>query len=151
MDNAVESILREGKYKKLIENALVKDVREVTGLNRIELVIVFLLYRYKDMNTLTDICHYLQMNKGHISTTMDGLSKKGYIICQRDEMDRRYIRYRITEKSGMIVKKMDSLWKELSGEIVKGISKEDLEVYNKVSGQMEDNIKRMLKNREVSG
>ena len=68
MNNIVEDIIRGGKFKKLIENVLVHDAREITGLNRIELVVIYLLYKYDEINTLTDICKYLQMNKGHIST-----------------------------------------------------------------------------------
>ena len=88
------------------------------------------------------------MNKGHISTTMDGLGKKGYIICQRDETDRRFIRYRITEKAGAIVENMDRLWLEISRQIVLGIDEKDLEVFNKVSRQIENNMKFMLEQSE---
>ena len=148
MNNSVEDIIRGGQFKKLIENVLVHDAREITGLNRIELVVIYLLYRYDEINTLTDICKYLQMNKGHISTTMDGLGKKGYIICQRDETDRRFIRYRITEKAGAIVENMDRLWLEISRQIVLGIDEKDLEVFNKVSRQIENNMKFMLEQSE---
>lgn len=149
MNNIVEDIIRGGKFKKLIENVLVHDAREITGLNRIELVVIYLLYKYDEINTLTDICRYLQMNKGHISTTMDALGKKGYILCKRDESDRRFIRYHITEKADAIVEDMDRLWKEMSRQIVRDIDEKDLEIFNKVSCQIENNMRFMLEKYDI--
>ena len=149
MNNIVEDIIRGGKFKKLIENVLVHDAREITGLNRIELVVIYLLYKYDEINTLTDICKYLQMNKGHISTTMDGLGKMGYILCKRDESDRRFIRYHITEKADSIVEDMDRLWKEMSRQIVRDIDEKDLEIFNKVSCQIENNMRFMLEQNDI--
>lgn len=144
MDNIMEKILRGGKFNKLIESVLVHDAKERTGLNRIELVIIFLLYRFEELSTLTDICQYMHMNKGHISTTLDGLGKKGYIICQRDKNDRRFVRYQITEKANAFVLDMDNLWKEMSKRLIQGIDGKDLETFNRVASQIEDNIGRIL-------
>lgn len=145
MDNIVDDIIRSGKFKRFIENMLVEDARGITGLNRIELVIIYLLYRYDNLNTLTDISNFMQMNKGHISTTLDRLNKKGYIICHRDETDHRFVRYKITGKAGEVVLDMDNLWKEMSKKLVRQIEKDDLQVFHKVARQIEDNIEDMLK------
>lgn len=144
MDKIVEDIIRSGKFKRLIENRLVEDARKLTGLNRIELVIIYLLYRRQDLDTLTDLSGYMQMNKGHISTTLDGLGKKGYIICQRDETDHRYFRYQITEKAEAVVTDMDVLWAEISKKLVCQINQNDLEIFHKVAGQIEKNIEGLL-------
>ena len=144
MNNVVEDIIRSGKFKRLIENILVNYAKQITGLNRIELVIIYLLYRYDELNTLTDISGYMKMNKGHISTTLDGLSKKGYIICQRDEADHRYFHYRITEKAETVAVNMDNSWAEISKKLVRKIDKNDLEVFHKVGKQIEDNMEEML-------
>lgn len=145
MDNIVDDIIRSGKFKRLIENILVEDARGITGLNRVELVIIYLLYRYDNLNTLTDISNFMQMNKGHISTTLDRLNKKGYIICRRDETDHRFVRYKITGKAGEVVLDMDNLWTEMSKKLVRQIEKDDLQVFHKVARQIEDNIEDMLK------
>ena len=75
----IEKYLRGGKFKRLLEKAMV-DVKNKTNLNRLELEVVYLLSHYDEITTLTDICRYTQMNKGHMSTTLDNLVKQGYII-----------------------------------------------------------------------
>ena len=39
------------------------------------------------------------MNKGHMSTTLENLVKQGYIVCKRDDKDRRYVKYELTDAS----------------------------------------------------
>ena len=43
---------------------------------------------------------------------------------------------------------MDRLWLEISRQIVLGIDEKDLEVFNKVSRQIENNMKFMLEQSE---
>ena len=76
---SIERILRGGKFKKLLEKTMA-DAKNKTNLNRVELEVIYLLFHYDDVTTLTDICQYTQMNKGHMSTTLDNLVKKGYVL-----------------------------------------------------------------------
>ena len=71
----IEKNLRGGKFNRLLEKAMV-DVKKQTNLNRLELEVVYLLSHYDDITTLTDICRYTQMNKGHMSTTLENLVKQ---------------------------------------------------------------------------
>ncbi|MCD8020198.1 MAG: MarR family transcriptional regulator [Clostridiales bacterium] len=145
MDNIVENIIRSGKFKRRIENMLVSEARMVTGLNRAELVVVYLLYRYQELNTLTSIANFLQMNKGHISTTVDRLCKEGYVISQRDKEDHRFVRYQITDKAKDLSVTMDAIWEEISKKLVSDIEKNDLEAFGRVTMQLEHNVERLLK------
>ena len=128
----IEKNLRGGKFKHLLEKAMV-DVKNKTNLNRLELEVVYLLSHYDEITTLTDICRYTQMNKGHMSTTLDNLVKQGYIICKRDDKDRRYVKYEI-------------LWAELTAKVVEGIDEGSLAVFNRVSEQISHNIDQLLEN-----
>ena len=141
----IEGILRGGKFKRLLEKTMV-DAKSKADLNRLELEVIYLLFHYDDITTLTDICRYTQMNKGHISTTLDNLQKKGYVICEGDENDRRYVKYRLTEASEQIRMEVDELWSELLTNIVSGIDEHSLEVFNQVAKQINDNIDRLLEN-----
>ena len=142
---SIERILRGGKFKKLLEKTMA-DAKNKTNLNRVELEVIYLLFHYDDVTTLTDICQYTQMNKGHMSTTLDNLVKKGYVVCRRDEKDRRYVKYQLTEASEQIRMEIDSLWSELISKIVSGIDEESLEVFNQVAKQINENIDYLLEN-----
>lgn len=141
----IEGILRGGKFKKLLEKTMT-DAKNKTSLNRVELEVIYLLFHYEDITTLTDICQYTQMNKGHMSTTLDNLVKKGYVVCKRDENDRRYVKYQLTEASEQIRMEIDNLWSELLSKIVLGIDEESLEVFNQVAKQINENIDYLLEN-----
>lgn len=140
----VEDILRGGKFKRLLEKTM-WNVKNETNLNRLELDVIYLLFHYDDIKTLTDICKYTQMNKGHMSTTLDNLVRGGYIVCQRDERDRRYVKYSLAKSSERICKEMEQLWSGLMNEILYGIDRESLETFKRVAGQIDSNLDRLLK------
>ena len=142
---SIERILRGGKFKKLLEKTMA-DAKNKTNLNRVELEVIYLLFHYDDVTTLTDICQYTQMNKGHMSTTLDNLVKKGYVVCKRDEKDRRYVKYQLTEASEQIRMEIDDLWSELLSKIVSGTDEESFEVFNQVAKQINENIDYLLEN-----
>ena len=55
---SIERILRGGKFKKLLEKTMA-DAKNKTNLNRVELEVIYLLFHYDDVTTLTDICQYI--------------------------------------------------------------------------------------------
>lgn len=141
----IEKNLRGGKFNRLLEKAMV-DVKNKTNLNRLELEVVYLLSHYDDITTLTDICRYTQMNKGHMSTTLENLVKQGYIVCKRDDKDRRYVKYELADASEHLCQEMEILWAELTAKVVEGIDESSLAVFNRVSEQISHNIDRLLEN-----
>ena len=141
----IEKNLRGGKFKRLLEKAMV-DVKNKTNLNRLELEVIYLLSHYEEITTLTDICRYTQMNKGHMSTTLDNLVKQGYVVCKRDDKDRRYVKYELTDASAQICQEMETLWSELIAKVVEGIDENSLAVFSCVSEQISHNIDRLLEN-----
>ena len=143
MESSTEGILRGGKFKKLIESRL-SDIKDKTGLKRVDIEVLYFLSKEKEHNTMTDICQHLQMNKGHISSVMDSLCKKGYIVQTPDKNDRRYIRYTVTKSADSIVTQMDASWENMSHRLIVGISKEDLAIFEKVAKQIGTNIENML-------
>lgn len=144
----IEGILRGGKFKKLLEKKMV-DVKSKSNLNRMELEVIYLLFHYDDVTTLTDLCQYTQMNKGHMSTTLDNLVKKRYVVCERDEKDRRYVKYQLTESSEQIRQEIDVLWSELLSQIVSGIDAQSLAIFGQVADQINNNIDQLLEKENI--
>lgn len=141
--SSIEGILRGGKFKRILEKTMV-DAKQQTNLNRIELEVIYLLFHYDDIKTLTDICQYTQMNKGHVSTTLDSLVKQGYLVCERDEKDRRFVKYSLAESSEQLCNEMERLWSDLMADVVKGIDAHSLEIFKQVSEQIDKNLDRLL-------
>ena len=141
----IEKNLRGGKFKRLLEKAMV-DVKNKTNLNRLELEVIYLLSHYEEITTLTDICRYTQRNKGHMSTKLENLVKQGYVVCKRDDKDRRYVKYELTDASEQICQEMETLWSELIAKVVEGIDENSLAVFSCVSEQISHNIDRLLEN-----
>ena len=139
----IEKTLRGGKFKRLLEKAMA-DVKNKTNLNRLELEIIYLLSHYDEITTLTDICRNTQINKGHISTTLDNLVKLGYVVCKRDEEDRRYVKYELTDASKQVCQEIETLWSELTAKVVEGIDEDSLAVFIRVSEQIGRNIDGLL-------
>lgn len=139
----IEKTLRGGKFKRLLEKAMA-DVKSKTNLNRLELEIIYLLSHYDEITTLTDICRNTQINKGHISTTLDNLVKLGYVVCKRDEEDRRYVKYELTDASKQVCQEIEALWSKLTAKVVEGIDEDSLAVFIRVSEQIGRNIDELL-------
>lgn len=143
MNNHIESILRGGQFKKLVENALLK-IKSSTNLKRVEIEVLFFLARAKEQNTMKDICNHLQMNKGHISTALYSLTKQGYVEQHHDTRDRRYMHYTLTQKADDIVNQMREVWENLSCRLLAGLTTEDIKKFEEVSEKIGKNIEKML-------
>ena len=73
-------------------------------------------------------------------------AKQGYIVCKRDDKDRRYVKYELTDASEHLCQEMEILWAELTAKVVEGIDESSLAVFNRVSEQISHNIDRLLEN-----
>lgn len=143
----IEGILRGGKFKRIVEKTML-TAKQQTNLNRMELEVIYLLFHYDEIRTLTDICQYTQMNKGHVSTTLDSLVKKGYLVCERDAHDRRFVRYSLAPSSHQLCNEMEELWSNLMQEVVKGIDAQALAVFKQVAQQIDGNLDRLMNDSE---
>lgn len=144
MEESIEVILRGGQFKRLIEMSI-QEIRKKTGLKRVEVEILYFLSNSGGKNTMKDICHYMQMNKGHISIALDGLCKKGYLIQNQDAEDRRYIHFYLTDFSKEIAEKIDIEWNKMMFRLTKGVSEEELELFKQISRKIGANIDEILR------
>lgn len=144
LERCFESTFRGGYFKTLI-NDIVKNVRKETNLRRVDIEIICYLYRGGDSNTLTDVCNYLQLNKGHISTALDTLDRDGYVTSKQDENDRRYNHYILTSKAVNVASAIEEKWIKMAPQLFEGISEKDFETFKRVSEQMSFNIEKMVK------
>ncbi|ROP61948.1 MarR family transcriptional regulator for hemolysin [Enterobacter sp. BIGb0383] len=72
--------------------------------------------------------------------TLDQLEEKGLISRQTCANDRRAKRIKLTENANPIIDKMETVIKKTRGEILSGISPDELDLLMKLIGRLEHNI-----------
>ena len=95
MERQIESLLRGGQFKQLLEN-YIRNLRDKYDLKRTEIEVLYYLSRSGGKNSAKDIAAVLHMNKGHLSQTTESLCEKGLITAARDENDYRVVHFSIT-------------------------------------------------------
>lgn len=143
MDKQMESILQGGQFKKLLD-VQSAELRQKYDMKKAELEILYFLSRCGGHNTSKDIHVQLMMNRGHISQAVDSLCRRRYIVAIPDQNDRRYIHYEILDSAKEIVAEMAKRREEMNRQILKGISKEELEIFRKVSLKIKNNIEQII-------
>ena len=143
MDKQMESILQVGQFKKLLD-VQSAELRQKYDMKKAELEILYFLSRCGGHNTSKDIHAQLMMNRGHISQAVDSLCRRRYIVAIPDQNDRRYIHYEILDSAKEIVAEMAKRREEMNRQILKGISKEELEIFREVSLKIKNNIEQII-------
>ncbi|MCI5868100.1 MAG: MarR family winged helix-turn-helix transcriptional regulator [Dorea sp.] len=143
MDKQMESILQGGQFKKLLD-VQSAELRQKYDMKKAELEILYFLSRCGGHNTSKDIHAQLMMNRGHISQAVDSLCRRRYIVAIPDQNDRRYIHYEILDSAKEIVAEMAKRREEMNRQILKGISKEELEIFREVSLKIKNNIEQII-------
>ena len=143
MDKQMESILQGGQFKKLLD-VQSAELRQKYDMKKAELEILYFLSRCGGHNTSKDIHAQLMMNRGHISQAVDSLCRRRYIVAIPDQNDRRYIHYEILDSAKEIVAEMAKRREEMNRQILKGISKEELEIVREVSLKIKNNIEQII-------
>ncbi|MDO5389565.1 MAG: MarR family winged helix-turn-helix transcriptional regulator [Eubacteriales bacterium] len=143
MDGQIESILKGGKFRKLMEEQI-GEIRKKYDMKKAELEILYFLSRCDGHNTSTDIHDQLLMNRGHISQAVDSLCKRKFISAIPDERDRRYVHYILLDSAREIVRELSTQYEELNCKILDGISEEELEIFQSVAAKIRNNMEKLI-------
>jgi len=95
-------------HKKLI--GYLRSELEPYDFNRGEIPLLYKLIKKGDGKTQTEICDMLYVSKSTTSKIIQSLVKKGYLLKERDDKDRRITRIYLTEKKDEVkdlLKKLD--------------------------------------------
>ena len=87
MDWMIESLLQGTQFQKLY-NRKIETLWEAHRLRKIDIDILFFLHKSGEHNTPKDISNLDLFNKGHISQSVDRLSKQGFLQVVQDTADR---------------------------------------------------------------
>jgi DNA-binding MarR family transcriptional regulator len=140
MDEQLEIALKGGDFKRLLE-AHFEEIKNKHGLKKVEIEVLFYLSKCGVENTPTDITKRLNLNRGHVSQAIDSLLQKDLIKSTPDVRDRRCMHYTITTKADSIIDEIARAKKEMDKMVFKGITKEEIEIYKKITEKMLKNIR----------
>ncbi|MGL4991775.1 MAG: MarR family winged helix-turn-helix transcriptional regulator [Sarcina sp.] len=139
-EDAIKYIIYFRKAKKLYKGYVEKELKEF-GLSQIEIEIIAYLNRYSKNNTAKEIVEYLSLSKGMISRTLDSLIEKEIIELEKDKVDKRVLRLKLTEKSSDLVDKLEVSNKKFFEELITDIGEEKLDIFTEVLEDMIENLK----------
>jgi DNA-binding MarR family transcriptional regulator len=147
MDEQLENALKGGDFKHLLESQF-DAIKRKHNLRKVDIEVLFFLSKCGNENTPTDITKRLNLNRGHVSQAIDSLLKKELISAVADERDRRCMHYTITPGAVPIIDEVANVKKEMDAQILKGITKEELEEYRRISDKMIANIRELILNKK---
>lgn len=135
-----QNIFNLGKYIFKVHDKLCEKISTKYGINNFELNILFCLSANTCIDTARDLVEKLNLSKSNVSTAIDNLTKKGYLKGFQDENDRRYIRLKLQEPAKDILDEASIVHDEFIKTITKDISREKLDICQKVLEQIVKNV-----------
>ena len=112
-------------------------------LKKSELIFLLILEFYPELNSAKKISGLGELKRGNISFIVETLFKRGFIVQETDENDRRSNKIMLTEKARSIIEESKVILNDTFSLIIEGIPKEELEMGEKLFEKMYLNIKKL--------
>lgn len=146
MDWMLEGLLQGTQFQKLY-NRKIEVLREEYNLRKVDIDILYFLFKSGKNNTSKDISDLNLFNKGHISQSIGRMENQQLIYPIRDQNDRRCMHIMLTDKAVKIVEEITALRKQMYSIILKGVTEEERDVLLRVSKKVNENIRNALENK----
>lgn len=143
MENKIANMLAHIKKMKTASEMSLSDLSTRENLTINELNIVGFLLINPMYNTAKEIEELRLIKKSNISTSIEQLIKKGYLIRQNDEKDRRIIRLILTEKGTLLGEEVTKRQIGLFEQLFNGLSFEEIEIYFSINKKIASNIEKL--------
>lgn len=121
----------------------IKPVQKEYDLKKSELCFLLILDFYPELNSAKKISELGELKRGNISFIVETLFKRGFIVQETDENDRRSNKLMLTEKARSIIEESKAILDKTYLSIMDGISKEEIEVGERLFEKMYGNIKNL--------
>ncbi|MCH1960786.1 MULTISPECIES: MarR family winged helix-turn-helix transcriptional regulator [Romboutsia] len=114
-----------------------KEYSSIKNVNKTQLRALMFIKNYGDIS-MTDLCSKLNIEKGSLTSMVDDLTEKGYVIRTRDLSDRRKYLISITDKGMNLASDfMEKLSQKLEDKLSK-LNDEDIKRYRDAINTLED-------------
>ena len=143
MDWMLEGLLQGTQFQKLY-NRKIEELRKTYNLRKVDVDILYFLFKSGEHNTSKDICDLNLFNKGHISQSVGRMVRQQVIYIVQDQEDRRCMHIMLTDRAVEIVEKITALREQMYNIILKGVTDEERHVLLQVSRKVNANVKDAL-------
>lgn len=139
----LEVVLKGGEFRKYSDSKFAL-LRKHYDMKRAEFEVIYYLSICKDADSLVNISDFLNANKGHISSTVYGLTEKGYINSEQDKNDRRYLHFSLTDKGREVAADIDDIWKDIRNELYYGLTDDEIAMFRTTFHKICKNIEHFM-------
>ena len=108
-------------------------------LNRSQASILFTLHRRSSMSQ-KELASSLNMTPPSITSAIQKMEREGYITRKPDEADQRIMRLALTEKGESCIQNVKQVAEEMSSQIFRGLSPEEIMLFRRLLMQINDNL-----------
>ena len=136
------------KQMMKLHDGKLKQIGAGYGLSLLEITVIAFLSNNPARNTAADIAEYRRLSKGNVSQAVESLIQKGLLERSQDAKDRRKVHLFLLPAAEPIVGKIHRMREEFARMIGKGISAEEMEVYQQVHRRMAENINAVCERSE---
>ena len=137
----IENTFLLEKYTKKLINKKLEKLCIKNDLTMQEIFIIFFLTRDKTINSASDIVKKHCFSKAYISKILTSLVNKKYIILVNDTEDKRYQKIKLLSKAKKLNIEFENIHKEAEEILMKGMSKNEYEIFCKVIDKIVKNSK----------
>ncbi len=138
----IDLVLRGRKIKRTVDR-IYRELREKYGLKQVEVDVLLYQSMFPE-KVSSEIAKEIYIPKGHVSLAMDGLTKKGYVESERDQNDRRFVRFSITEEGRKIVEVIEKLKNEINAGLLDGLTEEEKKQLANICTKLFDNADAII-------
>ncbi|MCW0481702.1 MarR family winged helix-turn-helix transcriptional regulator [Gaoshiqia sediminis] len=117
-------------------NSVLKESQIELGIDQF---LILLTLNARDDLTQQDLAHHLQKDKSIILRQINALLEKRYVVRLPDKDDKRKKNLILTQKGSDTLQQAIDLGKQLSEELLAGISTDDLAVFENVMLKIQQN------------
>lgn len=131
-----------------LHESMLKGICETYRLSLIEATIISFLYNNPGEDTAADIVELRMLSKGNVSQAVESLMQKSLLQRRQDTEDRRKIHLSLTQAAQPITASLKELFQQFHEELFFGLSKEELELFDRVNEQIIVNTQNAIARRE---
>ena len=131
-----------------LHESMLKGICETYRLSLIEATIISFLYNNPGKDTAADIVELRMLSMGNVSQAVESLMQKSLLQRRQDTEDRRKIHLSLTQAAQPITASLKELFQQFHEELFFGLSKEELELFDRVNEQIIVNTQNAIARRE---
>ena len=121
-------------------NASLSALSHEEGLSVSEGAIISFLKCNPGCDEAHQIVKLLKLRKGNVSTAVQSLEKKGYLLILKDKKDKRRTHLSLTKKADPLVAKILAMRKEFLSSLTKGLSEGEIASFSATLEKIAENL-----------